>query len=209
MPHDVIRESRALSVLFERLLMEGTHPRSPYGVARTQLGTLQVTHEEADLFALVLRHAWEREGHVTPKMWEFAKAHGEDVFRELGDVFDLCLDGCLRDMSRMMAEGMTVQEICMYPLYDDAGANSGILSVDGVLALRAANVPPEFYAKLCAPLSWQYHPTGEGAVELHQAGVPVEYATRALGELMKPGRIIECWSAGLPIEYALSLGTSA
>lgn len=202
---DVVRESRALGVLFERLLVEGAHPRSPYGMALTQLRVFEVTPDQGDLFALVVRHAWEREGYATSRMWAFALEFGEQVFRELGNVFDLCLDGCLRDMKTMMLGGMSVAEICQYPLYDDARENSGILSADGILALRAAGVPPEFYTDLCNKLTWHYHPSGEGAVLLYQAAVPIEYAKPALGELMKPDRIVECWTAGLPIEYALSL----
>lgn len=174
----------------------------PHLVVR-QIQEFSVQDDEADLFAAVARHAWEKDDEVTIHTWDFAKAVELHAFLTLGSVFELTLNSVVHDMYRLLSAGMNPEEIIQHEFYSD-GSGKGILTVEDILAFRAAGVPGSYYSEICTGLGWQYHPMANDAMTYFDAGIPADYV-RALADVITPAEhICQFWEDGVPVEFAVA-----
>lgn len=194
-----VLSNEAIVDLCGEMVVYGGHPH----IVVRQIQEFSVQEDEADLFAAVARHAWEKDSEVTIHTWDFAKAVELHTFLTLGSVFELTLNSVVHDMYRLLHAGMNPEEIIQHEFYSD-GSGKGNLTVEGILAFRAEGIPGSYYTEMCTGIGWQYHPTSLEASAYFEAGIPADYVRALAGVIMPRDAILSFWEDGVPVEFAIA-----
>lgn len=198
----VIASSEALTAEFERLARYGTLPPSAYTTALGRLREFQVTDEDSDLFAALIRDSQDEYDldELSAHSWRIAKAVGAEQFGVLVREFELTSERVVHEVTRLLDAGMTAEGIASYRYFsDDTGY--GFLSADDILRLRAGGVSGAYCGALCRSRRLAV----ADVLTLFRAGVPEGYASHLFGRAATVTEVLSFWEDAIPVEYAVFL----